>query len=355
MFENKLIALDIGNNTIKVVYGYANNRNIIINEYDIIKMPVNCMNDGIIINIDELAKVILYSLKKNKMTGGSLVLNVTGTRVITRDIQIPSASDQEIEQILEFEAQQYFPVDLQNYTVDFKVLERIKTDEGEQLRVLIVAAPNKQVEEFIQLSKLLKKPLKAIDLPANCVLKILSHNAVQNVIDDGWAVVDIGKDTSLVCIFRNNTLKFNRILLNGSAEIDQSIANKLNVEYGRAEEFKTSFSGLTEVYEEAAATGEAEEIGEIIKNSVNNIITDVNRFIDFYNSRESQNHVQKIYLYGGGSKLKGLPEYFTNYFNMPVTLVPLQKGIIYKGRKGKKVFEEDFNQLINAIGGLIRT
>lgn len=354
MFENKLIAIDIGNRTTKIVYGRASSKNIVINEYDIINTPDNCINDGIIINSDKLAKAINGSFKKNKISGGNLVLNVTGTRVITRDIQIPVSTDQEIEQILEFEAQQYFPVDLQSYTVDFKVLEKISTDEGDKLRVLIVAAPNKLVDEFIQLSKLLKRPLKAIDLPANCVLKMLSHNSAQNIIDEGCAVVDIGKDTSLVCILRNGTLKFNRILLNGSAEIDSSIAGRLNIEYEKAEALKISYKGLNEAQAEAAASAEDADMGDIIKNSVDNIIFDINRFIEFYNSTENKYRVKKIYIYGGGSKLKGISEYFSNNFNIPVAHVPQQKEVTYKGRKGEKAFEEDYIRLINAIGGLIR-
>lgn len=356
MVGQRLIALDIGNKTTKIVYGLVDKKNIIINEYAIINTPVNCVNDGIIINAEELSRTLLEVFKKNNIKGGSLVVNVTGTGVITRDIRIPESTEQEIAQILEFEAQQYFPVDLENYTIDFKVLEEIKSDEGIQLRVLIVAATNKQVEGYIQLSKLLKKALKAIDIPANCILKVLSYQAKQNLDTDGeYAVVDLGKDTSLVCIFQNNSLKFNRILLNGSAEIDSNIANKFNLEYRKAEELKLSFNGFTETQIEAADSSIITDLGDVIKNAIDNIISDINRFIDFYNSRESMNHVSKIYICGGGSKLTGLAQYFSSYFNMPVLPITLSKGIIYKGSKGKIAFEEDYIQLINAIGGLVRT
>ena len=86
----------------------------------------NCIKDGVILNAEILSKVLVQAFKKNKIPKANLVINVTGTGVITREIQIPLSTDKEIEQILEFEAHQYFPVDLQNYTSDFKVLENVK-------------------------------------------------------------------------------------------------------------------------------------------------------------------------------------------------------------------------------------
>lgn len=355
MFEKRLISLDIGNKTIKIAYGSANKKNIVVNNYDIIDTPKDCIKDGIILNSEMLSKALVEAFKKIKIHKADLVINVTGTAVITREIQIPLSTDKEIAQILEFEAQQYFPVDLQNYTSDFKVLENVTNSDGAYSSILIVAAPNKQIEGYIQLAKLLKRQLIAIDIPANCVIKGFSYKTMQNINpDEEYAVVDIGYDTSMVCIFKNKCLKFNRILLNGSAEIDGFIANKYNLEYSKAEELKTSFKGFSETRIESAAASELAGLEDVVKNAMDNIISDINRFIEFYNSRENSNHVQRIFICGGGGKLAGLAEYFSSYFNLPVSTLPFGNEIIYKGKKDKGVFEEDYIRLVNAIGGLVR-
>ncbi|HEY5583138.1 MAG TPA: type IV pilus assembly protein PilM [Ruminiclostridium sp.] len=352
MVGKKLIVLDIGNKTTKIVYGSANKKSIIVNEYDIIDTPKDCINDGVIINAEELSTALLDSFKSNKITKAGLVLNVTGTGVITREIQIPISTDQEIAQILGFEAQQYFPVDLQNYTTDFKVLENVTSKEGAQSRVLLVAAPNKQIEGYIELAKLLKQHLIAIDIPANCVMKGFSYKSAQNInLNEDYAVIDIGYDTSMVCIFQNNILKFSRILLNGGADVDKLIANEYNLEYKKAENMKIAYKGVSEAQLEVAATSETTEFGDIIEKGMNNIVTDISRFIDFYNSRDNSNRVQRIFVCGGGSKLVGLIEYISSYFNLPVSQLPFENKIIYKG---KKVFEDDYSRLVNAIGGLVR-
>lgn len=352
MVGKNLLTLDIGNDAIKIVSGSANKKNIIISEYGIVNTPGECINDGMIIDAERLSKVISEALKINKIGGGGLVLTVTGTGVITRDIMLPKSSEQEISQILEFEAQQYFPVDLKDYTVDFKVMESI----GNQVRILVVAAPNKQIEGYIQLSKLLRQQLAAIDIPANCVLKLLSFSPMySNDITEEYAVVDIGRDTSGVCFFRNDILKFSRILLNGVSEIDSIIANKYNLEYPSAEELKKSFRGFGDSQPVSQDNNKFSDLGEVIKGALDNIISDINRFIEFYNSRDNSNNVEKIYVYGGGSKLGGITEYFSSNFNMPVLPFPSLKEIAYKGHKDKEEFERDYSFLINAIGALARS
>lgn len=360
MFKKQYLAVDIGNRNIKIAYGAAGKEKIVITEYDIIDTPSNAIKDGKIINTRILVDAIVEALKKNRIKAGHLVLNITGTSVITRDIMLPKSSDQEIERMLEFEAQQYFPVDLENYVVDFKVLEDVTTPEGVQNRVLLVAVPQKQVEEYMKLPGLLKMDLTAIDLPANCMSKFLFHAAsseakaeAEDVIKE-FAVLDIGSETTGVCIFYGDKLKFNRILLNGSSDIDRLISDQYDIDYRQAEGRKVMNAIVVNDEEESAEEPETLALNNVIKPAINNLISDINRFFEFYNSRNAGNRIQRIYICGGGGKLKGLDKYIGSYFNMPVEQLKIPPNVVYKGKKKQESFRWDFVTLINAIGGLVR-
>lgn len=354
---SKIIALDLGNRNIKIVYGGTSKSGIIINEYEIVETPANCVRDGHIINAEELSKTILAAFKKMGIRSGNLVINITGTGVITREIQIPVSTDEEITQMLEFEAQQYFPVDLNNYSLDFKVLENYPVGDSMQSRVLIVAAPNKQVDEYIKLVGLLKQAIIAIDIPANCILKQAPYYK-ELLLGDEYAIIDIGMETTSVCILDKSRLKFSRILLNGSKDIDIAIANQCNVSFQKAEEIKKDFKGSLKAnnntYNEAAAVSEEVNMGYVINNALSNIVSDISRFIEFYISRNNTNRLKRLYVCGGGSLLKGLPDYFSASFSISVKPLPRTKEIEYKGKKGQSTFEADYIFLINAIGALIR-
>lgn len=362
MLRKKFVAVDIGNKNIKIVYGGMNKSSVIIDEYDIVETPQNTIKDGKITNLKPIVGLISEALKRNRIPRRNLVLSITGTAVITRDIQIPKSTDEEIEKMLEFEAQQYFPVDLGNYVLDFKVLEDVKQEEIISSRVLLVAVPSKQVEEYMKLPQLLKMNISAIDLPANCISKYIfpgqflkGEEKVNGDMPKEFAVLDIGAETIGVCIFSNARLKFNRILLNGSREMDKLISGEYSIDYKEAEKIKFSLDitekGITEQNDKGTKN---EHAVELIKPVISNFADDVNRFMEFYNSRGSGNRVNKIYLCGGGSKLKGLDGNLNTYFNLPVEHLKIENNVQYKGKKSQEQFRFDVTYLINAIGAVIR-
>jgi hypothetical protein len=129
-------------------------------------------------------------------------------------------------------------------------------------------------------------------------------------------------------------LKFSRILLNGSNDIDMAIANQCNISFQKAEEIKKNFKGSqrssNNSLNEAAAVSEEVNMGYIINNALNNIVSDVSRFIEFYISRNNTNRLKRLYVCGGGSLLKGLADYFSASFSISVKPLPLTKEIEYK-------------------------
>lgn len=358
MFNKPCLALDIGNRYIKIVYGRVIKKKVEVMHYDIIDTPPNVVRDGKIIDAKSIAGIISETVKKNKMKAKRLVMLVTGTGVITRDIVMPKSTESEIEKILEFEAPQYFPVDLQNYVLDFKVIEETINDEGVSDRVLLVAVPTRQVDEYMKIPDMLKMEMESIDLPANCISKFLfSTDPKQDKdvkIPAEFAVIDIGANTTAVCIFSNQKLKFSRILLSGGCEIDKLISNQFNTDFVQAEQVKLLIGKIIPEGMEQQESEEVMNVSETIKLAVNNMVTDINRFIEFYNSRTSNNRLEKVYICGGGSKLEGLSVYLSSYLNLPVDYLLSRDRVIFKEKKDPVVCEQDFTFLINALGALIR-
>ncbi len=360
MFNRKYLAVDIGNKNIKIVHGMFRKGKVEITEYGIIDTPVNSIRDGKISNLSLIAKCINDVSNEKKMSAKRLILNVSGTGVITRDIQVPKASLDEIEKMLEFEAQQYFPVDLSSYVIDFKILEEIESQEGIFYRIFLAAVPVKQVEEYMKLSELLKMNISAIDIPANCVLKLIFDAAPKkgkegtkaSEYPDEFAVIDIGHSTTGVCIFSDRKLKFNRILHNGSGDIDKYISTAFDFDFKEAENRKIIKGHILE--NDSDYDEDLLNLSNILKQAVDNLAVEINRFFEFYSSRNSQNRLEKIYICGGGSRLKGLEGYLSGFFNVPVEALKPGSHIEYKGRKNRDAFNADYALLINAIGAMIR-
>lgn len=358
------LSIDIGNRNIKIVQGKYVDKKVEIMNYDIIDTPCHSVSDGKIIGVNAIVQSIRDSINKNKMWADELILLITGTGIITRDIQVPKSSDEEMAKIVEYQAQQYFPVDLNNYILDFKVLEEVQKDEGTFSRVLLVAVPYKQVEEYMKIPKMLKMEINSIDLHANCVAKFLfgENNLNINAEKDSselpreFVVLDIGADTTEIYIFCNNSLKFNRILLTGGSDIDKKIAQVFQIDSKEAENNKIFKARVNDEAEKWEITEEVESISRCAKESITNFAEDLTRFLDFYNSRAEENCISKIYVCGGGSKLQGLSSFLGDSFDIPAGAVAPTPyvDIQYSGKKNSEELNRDFVFLINAIGGLIR-
>ncbi|MDP4180213.1 MAG: type IV pilus assembly protein PilM [Bacillota bacterium] len=355
MFKKTFLAVDIGNKNIKVVWGYYSKPQIYILEYDIVNTPGNIINDGRILSLEYIMKTLSGIIKKNKIKANKLIMNISGTGVITREIQLPKSTDDELESILKYDAQQYFPVDLEDYVMDFKILDDGASNNENTCRVLLVAVPLKQANDYMYIAEKLKIEMEAIDIPANSITKLVYGNASSEKTKfEEAAILDFGADTTGVYIFQDSKLMFNRILLSGSREIDKSLAKDQEIDISNAETLKIKKAKIFNDEDEIGETEDSIQICNAIRPAINSLMIDITRLIDFYASRSTYSKIQKIYMCGGGSMLAGLGKYVESYFNVPVEFLNNVANIEYKGKKSTEIFSKDYILLTNAIGALVR-
>ncbi|HHV60712.1 MAG TPA: pilus assembly protein PilM [Clostridiaceae bacterium] len=236
MLFRKFISIDIGSKKTKIVYGGVRKNTLEIIEYAIIDTPRNSIMDGKILDFQVLNEVLKSAFKENNIKGRHLLFIITGTAIITREVQIPDSSDEELAKILQFEAQQYFPVDLDSYIMDYRPLEKSTTPDGVFVKVQLIAVPQRQVDEYVKLADSLKKEITTIDISANCLNRFLypesflNDNSSQDQnpaekSDPGIAVLDIGYETIGVSVFSKGILKFQRNLLNGFEDLANYLKN----------------------------------------------------------------------------------------------------------------------------------
>ena len=471
------MVVDFGSSSMKIVYGNYSKKGIEIYGHNIMPVTKDIVDDGKILNPLEVATMLKKSITENEVNVKGLTLILSGSDVIVREIQIPKVDEREVGKIIEFEAQQYFPIELSEYMTDFKILEEIETEEEDKLRVLLVAVPLEQIQDYLQVSEFLGIELDAIDLLINTSLKYLLGNnylkelivedelsmdemnlkrffsldmnnmkkvilnfikekkeALKNKIaekkqqegnveegqqeikenndeekkqevegseskpeekveekveekpeeksdenteekdkkkkkkekkkkGDGkempkernYALLDMGAQTTSIYIFSDYRLKFNRTLLVGGNELDKKIVQDLTITEKDAKDLKITKGSVAldeaqkDLYESVPGLNKAME------TAFSNVLDDAGRFLEFYNTRSQNGNIEKIYIYGGSSKLRGAREFMTNFFNIPVEF--LDRGFYEVDYMGKKQEDYELNKrnLINAIGGLIRS
>ena len=168
----------------------------------------------------------------------------------------------------------------------------------------------------------------------------------KDFINDTIAVIDMGAENLSVNIFSNGQMDFSRMTTSGGSIIDRHIAREYDITLEEAEKRKKQYCDLSD----ESNSEKLEELNNIIKEDVNGWMEEINRIIQFYRNKKVGNKVDKIFIYGGSSRLKGIDEYMAKALNIHVIKIKSMNNIIL----GKDVDKEQLDFYLNAIGAIIR-
>lgn len=353
----EFLSLDIGFHNIKLAVGSVFGASQRITEALVFETPENAIEDGKILAPELLAAVIKEQLAKHGIKTKDAVLSINGTAIISREVIMPKVKEKEIRNIIEMESDQYFPVSLDNYAVDFKVIEEITGNGKSQYKVLVVAIPAQMIEKYLELANLCGLNLVKIDYAGNSINKLVNKEYFtskkgQNTKDlDTIAIVDMGSRTTTVTILSKGILQFSRIIFYGGSSMTNSIADRLNILYDEAERKKKSLSKIIDSADEDSAGKEDVQISNSIKSVALILIDDMSKYFEFYNSRGTGNKIDTICLTGGSSEISGLDNYLSNAFSIPVIKLKMPQSIQYKNRENKAGI--DYKYFSVCLGALL--
>lgn len=355
MFSKKILAIDIGNKNIKIVSGNHNKDSIMIDKAITIETPVNSYEDGNILDVSNLKKAIGLALENEKIKAKKVIFTVDSTSIITRDISLPLAKkEEEMDTMVRFEIEQYLPIMFDDYVVEYKILEEFMEENIKKARILVVALPKIIAEEYLKLIARLKLTPLALDVNSNSISKLFEMNGKINMenysLNKTVSVIDLGYNYLNVNIISKGITEFSRLIPVGGSEIDINIANMFNLSLEEAENKKIEDCDLQYIYSGSDSRISSQMLNDTVKGSIDSWLQEIGRIFQYFINRHRENKIEEIYLYGGGSNIKGLPEYFKSVLDIPTFKVENISNI--KFAKGAKNANVQF--YLNSIGSIIR-
>src|SRR6185436_12462603 len=101
------------------------------------------MNTGAI--VDGITDII----QKEKIKSKEVVTSVSGHSVIIKKISLPQMTEEELEESIQWEAEQYIPFDINDVNMDVQILGEDEADVG-QMKVILVAAKKDIINDYVQ-------------------------------------------------------------------------------------------------------------------------------------------------------------------------------------------------------------
>ncbi len=351
MFRSKgTIGLDIGSSRVKAIQLKRSGRGIELEKFGIAEIfPRGSRPE----DASELRRLKVDAVRKALDTAGITLRNaitaVSGESVIVRYIQVPEMPEEELKNALRWEAEEYIPFRLEDVNLDSVVLGHAEQAGVGKIDVLLVSAKKDLVENHLSILREIGLTPSIVDVDSFAFLNCFEVNhepGGQEIV----ALVNIGAGVTNINIYVGGVSRFSRDISIAGDSITQAIRSRLEISFNQAEELKLA-EGAPMAEEEHPPTGgggslletirgaveemAGQSIGDstpealaskAIRNSLQNLVGEIRRSIQFFENQSNGRTVQKIVLGGGTSRMKNLPAFIAHEMNLPTEIInPLQR------------------------------
>ena len=269
--------------------------------------------------------------------------SMSGQSVFTRFMKLPALQEDNIDELVKFEAQQHVPFPIEEVIWDWAMLD----STGPEKEVALVAIKRDALTEINATVAEAGIGTREVDAAPMALYNAFRYNYPEE--DAPILLMDVGaKATNLVYI--EGTRLFTRSIAVGAASVTTAIAKEYNISFAEAESQKitngvVSLGGRhTNQLDEATA-----QLATVIRNSLNRLPAEVARTNSYYRSQQEGNMPTKVFLAGGGADLPYLPDFLEEKLRVPIELFnPLQRISI-----GKAIDVERLGKEAHMVGELV--
>lgn len=322
--NNRVLSIEISNSFTKICEIDYKVKKPKVYKVLTVETPEGVVVDGMLQPTQEYADHLVNALGTNGIHTKRVIFTISSTRVASREVQIPNVKANKIEALVKTNANDYFPVDLTQYEIGHYLAGGL-TEEG-KLRVMALAVPKALLNSYYQLAQMCGWEVECFDYSSNSLYQILRDEKTETVT----MMIKIDENSTIVTVLSAGKVLLQRTVAYGVQDaIETMIASgvyAVNDPMSAVERFqkKTCLNRVLhqgdKLWEENAGRWEDEDAGNVevtaarqkITSALEPLIVGVSRVIDFYDSRNSDNPIQKTFVTGLGGSFSGMSKLFTN-------------------------------------------
>lgn len=362
--SGKVISIEIGLTNTKICEVDYKKKNPRVYNCITFDTPKNSFDDGYIRDKNTFSVIAKEYIAKSKIKGDKVVFSISSTKIVNREVIIPFVKINRIQDVINANASEYFPVDITDYILTYSILETIQDGENKKLRILVFAAPDNLIKNYYNIAELLGLEVAAIDYSGNSVYQITKTQ----ISKGNNLVIQFNEQSTLLNIMEDGILKLQRTVGFSSLSIIHSLmeADYLDISdeangFRQLIQEKFIISGENLAMEEAAASMSFADDTEFLKykknyelkkeimNSLQYLTGNIQRVLDYYYSKNKDKRITNISITGFGSKYKGLDELLQLETGLDVeTIRDLQAVNFRKNISLKDQIQSDYVACIGA-------
>ncbi|MBI2415295.1 MAG: pilus assembly protein PilM [Candidatus Kerfeldbacteria bacterium] len=339
------LGIDIGSSSLKMVELRNENGRPKLVTYGYMERPNQLLKVDNPTAKQKIIETIKQVADKAHVTTNRVVAALPSYTVFSSIITLPQMKNtKELDAAVQWEAKKFVPMPLEKMNLDWQLLDdnhdtanvpaqnvdgtnavagssdqqtaRVTSQPKKYSKILLTAAPADLVARYLELMQAAGLHLDRLETEAFALERALIGHDPAPIL-----IVDIGASTTSITVVMASVPVINRSIDLGGQTITKTIANSLNIDHDRAEQFKRDFGLIP-----SGAT--SNQIPKRIEFMVSSVINEIRYVMNLFHN-QSNNQIEKIVLTGGSAWLPNLPQYLSQVLNIKVIIGDPWSRVIY--------------------------
>src|SRR5512143_28425 len=258
------------------------------------------------------------------MAKSKLAVGVDSGASSVKRVQLPRMSQDELDDSIQWEAEQYIPFDVKDVNIDTQILTP-QGDAAGQMDVLLVAAKKDMINDYTSVCAEAGLAAAVVDVDAF---------AVQNAYETSYelapgetiVLINVGAAVTNINILADGTTTFTRDVTMGGNSFTEEIQKQLNISYEEAEALKIGGQGETDAVV-------PQEVERVIQGVAEQLAGEIQRSLDFYAATAADHRISRVFLSGGTARIPALFKVIEQRAAVPVEVLNPFKVIEIDNKK----------------------
>lgn len=307
--KTSMVGVDIGSSSVKAVELQGKGSDLQLLNLGFETLQADSVVDGQIMELNAVSNAISSIFNEHKIKTTRVAAGVNGHSVIVKNIVLPQMTEEELQESFAWHAEEHIPFDISDVNLDYHVMNR----SNDAIHVLLAACKRDKVANLKQAIQLAGKQPSVVDVDAF---------ALQNCYELNYdpqpghvvALLNIGASTTNINILNGVRSVFTRDATFGGNQYTSLLQKEMGLTFDQAEAVKRGMP--------LPAGIEQRDIAPILDTVSDILALEIQKTVDFYRAtvEEGESAVERILVCGGGSKLKGLVDFLSRRFEVPVEM-----------------------------------
>jgi type IV pilus assembly protein PilM len=320
-----VVGLDIGSSAVKAIELKPTGKGYKVTAFGTEPVPPDAIVDGAIIDAGSVADAIRRVFDGNKaFKSKDVCASLSGNAVIVKKITLPVMTESELAESIYWEAEQYIPFDIQDVNLDYQILDPgTGPNSRGSMDVLLVAAKKEKIGDYTNVISQAGRTAVIVDVDAF---------ALQNAFEVNYgleagctvALLNAGASAININILQGDQSVFTRDISMGGNAFTEAVQKELDLPFDSAEQVKKGIPVDGATFEDAQP---------VLHAVTENVLLEIQKTFDFFKASASTDHIDRIMLSGGASRVDRFREMVQERFNAPVEDFDPFRAVTWDARK----------------------